>query len=220
MSGCTALFPSRRQPHLHSCADPQHAHMQLRGQLVAVAGRIISTAEQSDRLLAQAGADNPGAPAMPAIQALGHLGKRSGHPMQPSLAPGHRTCIGGMRQGRRLSVEAQLLPFGGLQVAAAAVHAHAMLGDRDHAVVTLHGQIKRGAQRGDGTVRCVYLKRSRSVDADLEPGLAALQLQLATLCVDADMHFAARRQQYMRTIRQGFVTDLAGRGAQYLRSRR
>lgn len=46
------------------------------------------------------------------------------------------------------------------------------------------------------------------------------QLQLAALCVDADMHFAARRQQYMRTIRQGFVTDLAGRGAQYLRSRR
>ena len=57
MSGSITLFPAWRQPHLYARAEAQHAHLQLSGQLVAVAGRTVGTAKQGDRLLAQLLAD-------------------------------------------------------------------------------------------------------------------------------------------------------------------
>ncbi|KAG1537037.1 hypothetical protein G6F50_014937 [Rhizopus delemar] len=69
-------------------------------------------------------------------------------------------------------------------------------------------------------MRRMHLERPAGVGGDLEPGLAALQLQLAMLPINAHMHFAARRQQDMRTVRQRFVADFASGGAQHLRGRR
>ena len=53
MSGSITPFPAWRQPHLYAVAEAQHAHLQLSGQLVAVAGCAVGTAKQGDRLLAQ-----------------------------------------------------------------------------------------------------------------------------------------------------------------------
>ncbi|KAG1081111.1 hypothetical protein G6F40_015624 [Rhizopus arrhizus] len=66
----------------------------------------------------------------------------------------------------------------------------------------------------------MHLARPAGVGGDLEPGLAALQLQLAMLPINAHMHFAARRPQDMRSVRQRFVADFASGGAQHLRGRR
>ena len=52
MSGSITPFPAWRQPHLYAVAEAQHAHLQLSGQLVAVAGCAVGTAKQGDRLLA------------------------------------------------------------------------------------------------------------------------------------------------------------------------
>ena len=92
----------------------------------------------------------------------------------------------------RLSVEAYLLPLTGLHAGGTAFYTDAVLGDRDHAVVALHGQIKRGSQRSDRALWSVYLEWPVGIGGDLEPGLPPLQLQLAALCIDAHMHFAAR----------------------------
>ncbi len=66
-----------------------------------------------------------------------------------------------------------------------------MLGDGDHAVVVLHGKVEGRAERGDHAVRRMHLERMLRIGGYLEPGLAVLQLQLAALCIDADMDFAS-----------------------------
>ncbi|KAG1388616.1 hypothetical protein G6F58_013463 [Rhizopus delemar] len=93
MSGCISMFPARRQPDLHARAQTQHAHVQLRGQLIAVAGCAVGTAQQGDRLLAQARADDPGVPAVPAVQAFGDIGEGGRDPVQAAFAPGEAAAV-------------------------------------------------------------------------------------------------------------------------------
>ena len=146
-----------------------------------------------ERLAAlQALADDPRVPAMPTVQAPGDFSQGGRHPVQAPFAPGQGAVVCRMCCSSRLSVEAYLLPLTGLHAGGTAFYTDAVLGDRDHAVVALHGQIKCGSQCGDGALWGVYLEWPVGIGGDLEPGLPLLQLQLAALCIDAHMHFAAR----------------------------